>query len=40
MALPKRHVLPKDLPGAIKQLDDQEIDRLLAAVPAEQEAGR
>ena len=32
----KRHVLPKDLPGAIKQLDDQELDRLLTAVVAEQ----
>jgi hypothetical protein len=35
-ASPRRHVLPKDLPGAIKQLDDQELDRLLAAVLAEQ----
>jgi hypothetical protein len=32
----RRHVLPKDLPGAIKQLDDQELDRLKAAVLAEQ----
>jgi hypothetical protein len=32
----RRHVLPKDLPAAIKQLDDQEIDRLRAAVFAEQ----
>jgi len=32
----RRYVLPKDLPGAIKQLDDQELDRLLAAVLAEQ----
>jgi hypothetical protein len=32
----RRHVLPTDLPGAIKQLDDQELDRLLAAVLAEQ----
>src|SRR4051812_25818737 len=31
-----RHVLPKDLPGAIKQLHDQELDRLLAAALAEQ----
>ena len=31
-----RHVLPKDLPTAIKQLDDQELDRLRAAVLAEQ----
>jgi predicted DNA binding protein len=28
--------LPADLPKAIKQLDDQELDRLLAAVLAEQ----
>jgi hypothetical protein len=35
-ALPRRHVLPKDLPAAIKQLDDQELDRLQAAVLAEQ----
>jgi hypothetical protein len=32
----RRHVLPKDLPTAIKQLDDQELDRLLAAVLVEQ----
>jgi hypothetical protein len=32
----RRHVLPKDLPAAIKQLDDQELDRLLAAALAEQ----
>jgi hypothetical protein len=31
-----RHVLPTDLAGAIKQLEDQELDRLLAAVQAEQ----
>jgi hypothetical protein len=31
----RRHVLPKDLPAAIKQLDDQELDRLLAAALAE-----
>jgi hypothetical protein len=31
-----RHVLPSDLPNAIKQLGDQELDRLLAAVLAEQ----
>jgi predicted DNA-binding protein (UPF0251 family) len=31
-----RHVLPKDLPSAIKQLDDQELGRLLAAALAEQ----
>jgi hypothetical protein len=35
-ALPRRHVLPKDLPAAIKQLDDQELDRLLTATLAEQ----
>lgn len=32
----RRHVLPRDLPNAIKQLDDQELDRLHAAVLAEQ----
>jgi hypothetical protein len=32
----RRHVLPKDLPAAIKQFDDQELDRLLAAALAEQ----
>jgi hypothetical protein len=32
----RRHVLPKDLPAAIKLLDDQELDRLLAAAVAEQ----
>jgi hypothetical protein len=31
-----RHVLPGDLSNAIKQLGDQELDRLLAAVLAEQ----
>jgi hypothetical protein len=31
-----RHVLPKDLETAIKRLDDQELDRLSAAVFAEQ----
>jgi hypothetical protein len=36
VAPPRRHVLPKDLPTAIKQLDDQELDRLFAAVLAEQ----
>jgi predicted DNA-binding protein (UPF0251 family) len=30
-----RHVLPSDLPSAIKYLDDQELDQLLAAVIAE-----
>lgn len=32
----RRHVLPKDLASAIKQLDDQELDLLLAAALAEQ----
>ena len=31
-----RHVLPTDLPNAIKHLDDQELDRLLTAALAEQ----
>src|SRR5262249_44386769 len=31
-----RHVLPADLSNAIKQLGDHELDRLLAAVLAEQ----
>jgi DNA-directed RNA polymerase specialized sigma subunit len=31
-----RHVLPADLSNAIKQLEDQELDRLLAVVLAEQ----
>jgi hypothetical protein len=31
-----RHILPADLTNAVKQLDDQELDRLLAAVIAEQ----
>jgi DNA invertase Pin-like site-specific DNA recombinase len=30
-------LLPRDLPGGIKQLTDQEFDRLLAAVLAEQQ---
>ena len=30
-----RHVLPSDLPTAIKHLEDQELDLLLAAVVAE-----
>jgi hypothetical protein len=29
-ALPSRHVLPKNLDAAIKQLDDQELDRLVS----------
>src|SRR3977135_398842 len=31
----RRHVLPKDLPNAIKHLDDEELDRLLAAALVE-----
>ena len=31
-----RHALPKDLPTAIQQLDDQEFERLAAAVRHEQ----
>ena len=31
-----RHVLPADLPNAIKQLENQELDQLLPAVLAEQ----
>ena len=31
-----RHVLPRDLPSAIKHLDDQELDRLIAAALTEQ----
>jgi hypothetical protein len=31
-----RHVLPRDLPSAIKHLDNQELDRLIAAARAEQ----
>jgi len=31
-----RHVLPANLTNAVKQLGDQELDRLLAAVIAEQ----
>jgi hypothetical protein len=30
-----RHVLPRDLPNAVKHLDDGELDRLLAVVLAE-----
>ena len=32
-----RHVLPSDLPTAIKHLSDQELDQLLTAVTAEQQ---
>ena len=35
-----RHILPADLPNAIKHLGDQELDRLLAAVIAEQKRRR
>ena len=31
-----RHVLPSDLPSAVKHLNDQELEQLLAAVVAEQ----
>src|SRR3979490_2617616 len=31
----RRHVLPKDLPNAIKHLNDEELDRLAAVAPAE-----
>ncbi len=31
-----RHVLPSDLPNALKNLEDQEFDRLLSAVLAKQ----
>src|SRR6516165_6507961 len=33
---PSRHVLPADLPNAIRYLDDQELNQLLCAVIAEQ----
>jgi hypothetical protein len=36
IAASSRHLLPADLPNAIKHLGDQELDRLLAAVIAEQ----
>src|SRR5215470_15608356 len=32
----RRHVLPNDLPNAIKQLEDKELDQLFSAVVAEQ----
>jgi hypothetical protein len=35
-AIPSRHVLPADLPKAVRHLDDHELDRLLSAVIAEQ----
>jgi len=37
LALQQRHFLPNDLAGALKRLDDVEIDALLAAVTAEAE---
>jgi hypothetical protein len=37
LASPQRHFLPKDLAGALKRLDDVEIDALLAAVLTEAE---
>jgi DNA invertase Pin-like site-specific DNA recombinase len=35
-AIPSRHVLPADLPKAVRHLDDQELAQLLSAVIAEQ----
>ena len=37
LASQPRHFLPKDLAGALKRLDDAEIDALLAAVTTEAE---
>jgi hypothetical protein len=37
LASQQRHFLPKDLAGALKRLDDVEIDALLAAVTSEAE---
>jgi len=34
-----RHVLPKDLPNAVKHLNDEELNRLLAATLAEAKGG-
>jgi hypothetical protein len=34
----QRHVLPTDLPSAVRHLDDEELDRLLAAALAEGQA--
>ena len=36
-AASSRHVLPSDLPAAIRHLNDQELDQLEAAVTAEQQ---
>jgi hypothetical protein len=38
--LASRHVLPADLPNAIKHLNDQELDDLLSAALAEQNRRR
>src|SRR5215217_4667874 len=35
-----RHVLPRDLPSAIKHLNDKELDQLVAAALAEQKRRR
>jgi hypothetical protein len=35
-AVPPRHVLPADLPSAVRHLNDKELDQLLSAVIAEQ----
>ena len=35
-----RHILPSDLPNAIRQLGDEELDRLASAVIAEQKRRR
>ena len=40
LASQQRHFLPKDLAGALKRLDDVEIDALLAAVTTEAERRR
>jgi hypothetical protein len=34
--IPSRHILPGDLPKAVRHLDDHELDQLLSAVIAEQ----
>jgi hypothetical protein len=39
-AIPSRHVLPADLPNAVRHLDDQELAQLLSAVIAEQQRRR
>jgi hypothetical protein len=33
--IPSRHVLPADLPNAVRHLDDRELEQLLSAVIAE-----